>query len=153
MKKEYGYTLTELVIVIVLLLVIAVIITPKIAGYSQSVIYQDIKTIKHYIVYAQELAMTRNDNYGVCFDTNAGTFSVNKIDCSSANTVNSPESRGDKLAISLNSSVSISPSGTTSIFFDKKGAPTPDGATITLTYGSISKTLVIEAKTGFVYEQ
>ena len=152
MRKQEGYTLIELVIIIVILAIIGFIVVPKIAGYSESILDRDAKKLISYLTFAQELSMTRNQSYGLCFNTSSKTFSVNKTDCSSSNIIKSPENRVEDLIITLDSSISISPSGTTSVFFGKRGEPTPDGATITLTYGSNSKTIKVEPKTGFVYE-
>ncbi len=153
MRNREGYTLIELVIIIVILAIIGFIVVPKIAGYSESILDRDAKKLKAYLTFAQELSMTRNESYGLCFNTSASTFSVNKTDCSSSNIIKSPETRTDELIVQLDSNISISPSGTTSIFFSKRGVPNPDGVTITLTYDSISKTIKVEPKTGFVYEQ
>ena len=153
MRKHKGYTLIELVIIIVILAIIGFIVVPKIAGYSESILERDAKRLKAYLTFAQELSMTRDQPYGLCFNTSSKTFSVNKTDCSSSNIIKSPENRGEDLIVTLDSDISISPSGTTSVFFSKRGEPTPDGVTITLTYGSNSKTIKVEPKTGFVYEQ
>ena len=153
MRKRYGYTLIELVIIIVILSIIGFIVIPKFAGYSESILDRDAKILKAYLTFAQELSMTKGDSYGLCFNTSTNTFSVNKTDCSSSNIIKSPENRTGELVVNLDSSISISPSGTTSIFFNKKGAPNPDGITITLTYNSKSKAIKVEPKTGFVYEQ
>ena len=153
MKKSFGYTLIELVIVITILLILGFIVVPKFVGHSESVLDRDAKILMSYLTYAQELSMTRDESYGLCFNTSAKTFSVNRNDCSASNIVKSPENRGEDLIVQLDSSISLSPSGTTSVFFSKKGAPAPDGITITLTYNSVSKTIKVEPKTGFVYEQ
>ncbi|BBB32860.1 MSHA pilin protein MshC [Thermotomaculum hydrothermale] len=153
MRKQEGYTLVELVIIIVILSIIGFIAIPKFAGYSESILVKDAKKLESYLSYAQELSMTKSEPYGLCFNTSAKTFSVNKTDCSSSNIIKSPEDRTSELIINLDSNISISPSGTTSIFFNKRGAPNPDGITITLTYNSKSKVVKVEPKTGFVYEQ
>lgn len=150
MKK--GYTLIELVVVITILVILGFIVIPRYAGYSSSILERDAQKLKSYLLYAQELAMIKNEPYGLCFNTSSRTFSVNKTDCSSSNIITSPENRGEELVVHLDCSISISPSGTTSIFFTKKGEPDPDGITITLTYNSNSRVIKVEPKTGFVYE-
>ncbi len=152
MKRE-GYTLIELVIVIVILSIIGFIVVPKFTGHSESILGRDKAKLTSYLMYAQELSMTRGERYGLCFNTSAKTFSVNKTDCSSSNIIKSPETRTEDLIVQLDSSISISPSGTTSVFFSTKGQPDPDGITITLTYNSQTKTIKVEPKTGFIYEQ
>ncbi len=153
MSKSKGYTLIELVIVIVILAIVGFIAIPRLSGFSESTLDKDIKKLKIYLIYAQELSMTRGESYGLCFNTSAKTFSVNKIDCTAANIIKSPETRTEDLIVQLDSSITISPSGTTSVFFSAKGKPNPNGVTITLSYNSLSKIIKIEPETGFVYEQ
>ncbi len=152
-ENKQGFTLTELVMIIVIVGIIAIISTPKLLSISDTRVRKDAKLMLNYLSFAQELAMSRSEPYGVCLDTGNSRYTINKTDCtSSSNIIPSPENRVSPLRIQYNSNFTISPSGTTSIFFDYLGRPTPNGATLTFSSDNVSVSIKIEANTGYVHE-
>lgn len=154
MIKKQGFTLIELIMVIVIITVLAVTVMPRINSISQANIVKEVKILKDTLTLAQEYSMTRGEKYGVCFDTAGNTYSLNKTDCSSAaNIVTSPMNRSEPLTVSYSSTLTITPSGTTSIFFNTLGKPSSSSdIQLTFSSGSNSATLTVEQNTGFVHE-
>ncbi|NOZ12492.1 MAG: prepilin-type N-terminal cleavage/methylation domain-containing protein [Acidobacteria bacterium] len=152
-ENRQGFTLIELVMIIVIIGIIAIVATPKLLSISDTRVRKDAKLMLNYLTFAQELAMSRSQPYGICLDTGNSRYTVNKTDCTStANIIPSPEDRVSPLQIQYDSSFTISPSGTTSIFFDYLGRPTPNGATLTFSSGNVSVSIKVEANTGYVHE-
>ncbi|PJB76673.1 MAG: hypothetical protein CO090_10360 [Acidobacteria bacterium CG_4_9_14_3_um_filter_49_7] len=152
-ESGWGFTLIELVMVIVLVGIIAIIATPKLLSISDTRVQKDSKMLLNYLTMAQELAMSRSESYGVCLDTANNRYTVNKTDCTNtANIITSPEDRVSPLRVSYDSTLTIVPATTTSIFFDYLGRPTPNGATLTFSSGSLSITIKVEPNTGYAHE-
>ena len=151
-SKRNGFTLVELVMIIVILGVISIVVVPRLTSISEASVNRDAKLLVNYLTMAQQLAMTRSEPYGVCFDLAGNRYSVSRTDCTDpGNIIPSPENRVDPLRIGYDAAITISPSGTTSVFFDYLGRPTPNGLTITLSAGSLSIPVTVEANTGFVH--
>jgi len=150
---QSGYTLPELVMVIVLLGILAAVITPRLFSIQETQARKDAKLLLNYLVFAQELAMTRSTPYGLCLDVAADRYTVNATDCTSAaNIIPSPEDRVSPLSVTTGADLTVNPAGTTSIFFDYLGRPTPNGVTLTLTAGSYTATIRVEPNTGYIHE-
>ncbi len=154
MEKEKGFTLIEMVMVMVVISIIAVTVMPKFSSLSIAKLRQEADILKTHLIFAQELAMTRGGGYGLCFDTANSLYSINKIDCQISSRIKSIEDRVSDFTVSYSSNITISPAGTTSVFFNTFGVPVPNNNyTIVLTSGGNSVTLKIEKNTGYVYEQ
>ncbi len=152
-ESVQGFTLIELVMVIVIIGIIAIVATPKLLSVSDTRVRKDSKMLLNYLTMAQELAMSRSESYGVCLDTVNNRYTVNKTDCgNTANIITSPEDRVSPLRVDYDSTFATVPSGTTSIFFDYLGRPTPNGLTLTFSSGSLSMTIRVEPNTGYVHE-
>ena len=152
-ESGQGFTLIELVMVIVIIGIFAIITTPKLLSISDTRVQKDSKMLLNYLTMAQELAMSRSESYGLCLDTANSRFTVNKTDCTNtANIITSPEDRVSPLSVSYDSTLTVVPAATTSIFFDYLGRPTPNGATLTFSSGSFSITIKVEPNTGYVHE-
>ena len=152
-EESRGFTLIELVMVMVIVGIIAVIATPKLLSVPDTRVRKDAKLLLNYLTMAQELAMSRSESYGLCLDTANNRYTVNKTDCTnSANIITSPEDRVSPLRVNYDSTLSISPSGTTSIFFDYLGRPSPNGVTLTFSSGTLSLSIKVEPNTGYVHE-
>lgn len=148
-----GFTLIELVMVIVIIGIVAIIATPRLLSISDTRVRKDSKILLNYLAMSQELAMSRSESYGVCLDITNSRYTVNKTDCANtANIITSPEDRVSPLRVNYDSTLTIVPSGTTSIFFDYLGRPTPNGATLTFSSGSLSMAIKIEPNTGYIHE-
>ncbi len=152
-KRKMGFTLIEMVMVIVIVGIIAMLVTPKLFSVSETRVHRDSKLLLNYLTMAQELAMSRSESYGICLDTGNNRYTVNKTDCTSnANIIKSPEDRVTPLRINYDSTLSVSPSGTSSIFFDYLGRPTPNGVILTFSSGNLSISIKVEANTGYAHE-
>jgi len=152
-EKRQGFTLIELVMVIVVIGIIAVVVTPKLLSVPDTRVRKDSKILLNYLTMAQELAMSRSESYGVCFDSGNSRYTVNKTDCTNtANIIASPEDRVSPLRVNYNSTLTITPSGTSSIFFDYLGRPTPNGITLEFSSASLSVTIKVEPNTGYIHE-
>jgi len=152
-ESRWGFTLIELVMVIVIIGIIAVVATPKLLSVSDTRVRKDSKMMLNYLTMTQELAMSRSESYGVCLDTSNSRYTVNRTDCTNtANIITSPEDRVSPLTIDYDSTLTIIPATTTSIFFDYLGRPTPGGATLTFSSGNLSITIEIEPNTGYIHE-
>src|SRR4030065_108487 len=84
MKNQHGFTLIELVIIIVLLAIIAAVAIPRMGDVTSMKAAATAEKLKSDIRYAQELAMTQNRSYRVYFNTApapaAGYAVVNNAD-------------------------------------------------------------------------
>ncbi len=150
--EEAGFTLIELVMVIVILAIVSVAVVPRLTSLSEASVNRDARLLVNYLTMAQQLAMSRSDTYGVCFDLGNSRYSVSRTDCTDPGTIiPSPESRADPLRIEYDATLSIAPASATSVFFDYLGRPTPNGITITVSSGSYSVPITVEANTGFVH--
>lgn len=152
--KSKGFTLIELVMVIVIVSIMAITVVPKFTSISTAKIRQDADILKNHIMFAQELSMTRGGGYGICFDTANSLYSINKTDCQVTSRIKSIEDRTSDFIVNYSSTITFSPSSASSIFFNTFGEPNPNNdITITLTGGASSIILKIEKNTGYIYEQ
>jgi prepilin-type N-terminal cleavage/methylation domain-containing protein len=153
MGQNKGFTLIETVMVMVIMSIIAVVIIPKFSSVSVAKLRQEADILKTHLTFAQELSMTRGGGYGLCFDTTNNTYSINKTDCQISSRIKSVEDRVSDFTVKYSSNITISPAGTTAIFFNTFGNPVPNNDyTIVLSAGSNFITLKVEKNTGYVYE-
>lgn len=151
-RRLKGFSLIELVMIIVILGIVSIVVVPRFTSISEASVNRDARLLVNYLTMAQQLAMARSEPYGVCFDLGNSRYTVSKTDCSDpGNIIPSPENRVNPLEIEYDSNVSIAPASATSVFFDYLGRPTPNGITITVSTGSLSIPVTVEANTGFVH--
>ncbi|EKE01537.1 MAG: hypothetical protein ACD_21C00107G0015 [uncultured bacterium] len=141
-QKNFGFTILELVIIIVILGVVAVITSIKLPGTSVNVVAQATQ-LANDIRYTQNLSMARNQHYRLVI-TSSSSYAVRD---GSGNT---------DYNINLGSGIILSPSGYT-IIFNSKGVPysddsTPLASTATISVISSEQTSVVSItpKTGRV---
>jgi MSHA pilin protein MshC len=125
-----GFTIVELVMVVVLIGILAVSVVPKFVDTSAFSLVGGAAMAAADIRYTQELAMGTHSSKTIVFTTNNTYYTVN------SQTVNLP------------SRVSIS-SGAT-FTFNSLGEPTTGGGTVTLSAGAETKTITVESYTGRV---
>lgn len=161
MKNQHGFTLIELVIIIVVLAIIAAVAIPRLGDVASTKAAATAEKIKSDIRYAQELAMTQNRSYRVYFNgapaPASGYAVVNNADGDAnwgeaGEFAPDPSGKGD-LSITLNSGdyagVTASLSSGSYIAFNSLGRPTTGGgATITMLPGGY--TITVSAETGAV---
>lgn len=152
-RRLKGFSLIELVMIIVILGIVSIVVVPRFTSISDASVNRDAQLLVNYLTMAQQLAMSRSEPYGVCFDLSNSRYTVSKTDCSDpGNIIPSPENRVNPLQIEYDSNVSIAPASATSVFFDYLGRPTPNGITLTVSSGSYAVSITVEANTGFVHE-
>lgn len=147
MSGQRGFSLVELVIVLVLIGVLAAYASTRFdeADYERESHARELITA---LRYAQEKAMTNTGtaaNYQVVTDANGFT-----VQLSDGTAVADPHSgAASYLRNWSNTTVSNSAPGNM-VRFDGRGAPT-SGATITITTGGASRTVTVEATTGYAH--
>jgi len=125
-----GFTLVELIMVVVLIGILAVSVVPKFVDTSAFSLAGGAAMAAADIRYTQELAMGTHSSKTIVFTTSNNFYTVN------SQTVNLP------------SRVTIS-SGAT-FTFNSLGEPTTGGGTLTLSAGAETKTITVESYTGRV---
>ena len=75
-RNEKGFTIVELIIVIVIAGIMAAIAIPKMNEVSEVDIYTAARQVKSEIRYAQELAMSKYTTVTITFNAGAGTYAI-----------------------------------------------------------------------------
>ena len=127
--SSQGFTLVELIMVVVLISILAVSVVPKFMDTSAISLQGGAALVVADIRYTQELAMSTHTSKTITFTTNDTYYTVN------SQTMNLP------------SRVSIS-SGAT-FTFNSLGEPTAGGgSSVEIQAGSSTKTITVESYTG-----
>lgn len=160
-KKEAGFTLVELVLIIVILGILAVFAVPRMVDTTSTKAAAAARKLQSDIAYAQELAMTRNARYRVYVNSAPGPSPGYAVTDSAGGIV--PDPAGGNLSIALNtgSYAGITISGGFSgsfIEFNTLGVPynsggAPLGAATVLTVNANAtpeRTVTVQPQTGKV---
>ena len=141
--KERGFTLIELVIVLVLLTIVAVFIAPRLLTNEFEELGFSVASLA-IVRYAHKLSMATGCSVQVAVTPGAGcTIALNYTGAGGcAGTVPNPSGAG---AFSITAPASVSLAGAT---YDLRGDPGA-GVVITIT-GTQTRTLTITNNTGFV---
>ncbi|MHC4269230.1 MAG: prepilin-type N-terminal cleavage/methylation domain-containing protein [Planctomycetota bacterium] len=88
-RNEKGFTIVELIIVIVIAGIMAAIAIPRMNEVSEVDIYTAARQVKSEIRYAQELAMSKYTTVTITFNGGAGTYAItgNGINPSNGDTI------------------------------------------------------------------
>lgn len=138
-----GFTLVEIVLVLVMIGILSWVMYPQVAAYDQVRLRAAARRIAGDLRYAQSQAITRRVVHGVWFDTSAESFWV--FAPTAATAVTDPASRGGTLGIDLDSSteyqgveiVSASFGATAGVEFDYFGVPRDTTSTDIATTGRV----------------
>lgn len=145
--KIQGFTLVELVVVILIVGILSISIAPRFFGVSS---YEDRRAVDELLTalrYAQQMAMTRGGNIQITINSGPNPNYVVQRTLAPVN-LRSPDGTFpyDK---SLPENIVITPSPTT-IEFDSLGRPVPNTET-TFSVGTGAYQIRIEQETGYAH--
>lgn len=161
-----GFTLVELMIVIVILGIAAAVAVPMMSSAASMQIRAAGNIVAADLEYAKSMAISRGQMYWVVFDAANEAYDLRDAN---GNVIEHPIAKGSDYSVDFSNdsrldrvviaSVTASPSGTW-IGFDYLGSPyvgtssasysSLNAATITLQAKSMNKTITIEPVTGFI---
>ncbi len=157
MINTKGFTLIELVMVLILIGIIAVVAIPMVGDMTATKAGAFVSKVQADIRYAQNLAMTRNQRARVTFRT-----APNGYDIALGGTPATDPATGTPFSITLNTGqyagITISTIGfsgnyvefnTMGVPYDGAGVLTA-GKSITIAGGSITQTVTVQPQTGTV---
>jgi len=138
LAESQGYTMMELIMVVVLIAVVSVSVLPKFFDTSSITVEGAAEMVAADIRYTQEIAMSSNDNKKVDFTQDSSTYTLKNSDDSVFRTVKLP------------SGVTVS-SASIIFTFNSLGEPTAGGgSSVTLSAGADTKTITVDSYTGRV---
>lgn len=143
-RPERGFTLMELVVVILIAGVLAVVIAPRFLAKSQVEFQGAYDEALAAVRHAQKVAIASQSSVYVQVSGNTLSVCFGTVSCSSA--VTDP-SRGSSLVVSPASGVTLSG---TSFAYDAIGRPSA-APVFTVAGGGLSRTFTVEAETGHVH--
>jgi len=148
-----GFTLIELIMVVVVLLVLAAVIAPKMTGVTGTRVNAASRKISADIRYAQELAISTQTNHGVIFNASPandysiyqGTTSTIITDSFTGGAYTVQLNTGDYAGVTIDSGYQVE--------FDSLGSPVTGGrSSVTISAGGSApvRTITVAANTGKV---
>ncbi len=148
--KYSGFTLIEIISVLIIIAVIALSVTAQTDTFSTFQIESQSEMMKSHIRYAQNLSMYAKDSYGIVFvSQNSYQFVKN----TTTNLVIIPGEESDTVTLSD----TTYQTSVAEVFFDNLGRPKLANGTllsvdltIILTNDTINKTITITKNTGYV---
>lgn len=140
-----GFTLTELVVVIMVLGALAVVALPRFADQTDFTVQGTADQAASALRYAQKAAIAARSDVLVTFGANGFTACFASGGSCTANVVD--PTRGAQLAVSGDASVTVNGS---SFSFDALGRPSAGAAAVTVSGGGMTRTVAVEAETGYV---
>ncbi len=152
-----GFTLIELVMVLILIGIIAVVAIPKLSDITATNAGAFAKKLRADMRYAQDLAMTRNQRARVTFRTSPNGYDITL----GGNPVTDPAT-GSPFSITLNTgqyagiSISAVEFAGSYVEFNTLGVPFESGGmlaaskSVTVSGGSISQNVTVQPQTGAV---
>ena len=142
LKRSSGFTLIELVVVILLIGIISFVAAPRFFNSSVIMERSAADELISALRFTQQMAMSRGG--GIELSTTANSYNVKYT--ASGTLLKSPDRTGDyNKTLSLPSGVTIN---TVTIAFTGLGEPSPNVDT-TITIGSY--TITVEAETGYAH--
>ena len=166
MRHSRGFTLTEVVMVMVILSIVAVSSFVVISSYKTHELYAAAERIASDLRYAKNSAQSSGTWHGILFNVSpTNTYTVYYTDGTTDTNLADPSNPGvnytvnvysnyrgvtiSEVNIGSGSKVEFNPFGAP--YTDKTGSALTTAGTITLSLGSDSRTVYIEAETGRIH--
>jgi prepilin-type N-terminal cleavage/methylation domain-containing protein len=168
---EAGFTLIELVLVIIIVVILGAVVSLSLSGLSTTRLDQAVNKVVGDLRYAQQLAISTQSRHGMTVDPSAAFYTIYRTP---ATPVPDPSNLGSNLVIDFNAYqqgqlagvvfASATPFTTvppacgaarSAIEFNSIGAPTDTAGTVlactyilTLNYSGNARTITIQQNTG-----
>lgn len=155
MTRADGFTIIELVAVIVLLGILAISIVPRYPGKSIELNGQ-IEQLAGDIRFAQSLSMTHGARHCIFFNTGAASYQFRNTNCTTA--VAHPATGSSGYVSLSNATMALGNISGSFIEFDTRGKPytftaPASNATVTLTSSGETRSVSVSPETGRVLVQ
>lgn len=142
-----GFTLIELIMVIVLIGIIAVVVSPKLGDVTDTKAAALADKLRADIRYAQNLAMTTSQRHRVYINTAPGpTPGYAVVNVATGLVVQDPAGGNLSVVLDAGDYAGITVSPDTTIEFNSLGSPTTGGTNLT----AGGTTITVTAETGAV---
>lgn len=149
-----GFTVVELLIVVVILSIVALTAVPMMSSAAGIQIRSAANMIAADIEYARSMAISRGQDYSVEFSKDTDSYRI--LDQSDA-VIQHPVKKGFPYVVNFQSESRLNRvditnanfDGTQKVTFDCLGSP-DNGGTVNLQAGAVSATITVEPVTGFV---
>ncbi len=154
-RSESGATLVEMITILVIMGIVSAVVISRVMNVEQLEATPHLNTIRNHILYAQVMAMKRNDTtWGVKCDTIA--YWVFKTD--SPDVITEPDDTNNIIYLPGNEvkKIAVSDMGGFTLYFDQFGIPhtyvtnkiVPITASVSIQIGSLN--LTVSPETGFI---
>ncbi len=141
-----GFTLTELLVVIMILGVMAIVVLPRFANQDDFELQGTYDKVLSTVRYAQKIAIGSRSSVLLTFAGN-GLSACFAPAGSCTSDVTDPTT-GSALQATGSSAVTVSG---TSFSFDALGRPSSGPLTVTVANGALTRTFTVEAETGHAH--
>jgi prepilin-type N-terminal cleavage/methylation domain-containing protein len=143
--NDRGFTLIEIIAVLIILAIISAVAVPRIIGTSDSDLSSQVEVVKNHIRYAQTRAMNTDAQWGINFSS-ATTYYLFQGVGSTTPVLLPGEDNATVNLTTKKSALTITPPTGGSVTFDSYGSPGSATTTITTNGGTITVT----RNTGFI---
>ena len=150
--RDKGFTLVEILIVVIILAIAAAIAIPRMGSAGAMQMRAAADMIAADLEYAKSMATSRQADYTVIFNTSTESYQIEDA----SGVINHPvkvgqfivnfsaDSRLDEVDIT-----NVNFNSTSQVQFDRLGSPDNAG-TVTLQAGGATATITVEAETGYI---
>jgi MSHA pilin protein MshC len=145
--RNNGFTIIELVVVLIVLGILAVVAIAKLTGTDSFRVQGFFDSAQATVRFAQKTAISQRTLVFVVLNTAAGTISVCYTNATCANPVIDPTTAQGMVAVAP---TGVTLAGPATFSFNGLGQPSA-AATITVTGAGMSTSFFVESETGYVH--